>query len=255
MSIKKSIYYRSKSFVEKEDYKNLLKKNSINVIDGNNLSKEIIETLETVKNYINNSNVLIDIGTHKGLFSKAADLFFNFEKIICIEPNEGMNKLIKNNINSDKLLLKNVALSDQKGEISFFLHEDSSMNSIVESNHEILKNEFPYDNPDKIEEIKVKTDTLDNVINESKLDSHKYFIKIDTQGNELNVLKNGISTLKNTEVCLIEYMFFSPYESNYDFYDLVHFMKENDFVCLGALTIFKRPSKKISGVDFLFVKK
>jgi hypothetical protein len=32
-------------------------------------------------------------------------------------------------------------------------------------------------------------------------------------------------------------------------------MEIKGFDCKGALTISKRPSKKISGVDFLFIKK
>ena len=84
---------------------------------------------------------------------------------------------------------------------------------------------------------------------------HSLFIKIDTQGNELNVLKHSIQTLKYTKVLLIEFMFLNPYKNDFSFFDLISFLNKHDFICKGALTIFKRPSKKISGVDFLFVKK
>ena len=52
----------------------------------------------------------------------------------------------------------------------------------------------------------------------------KFILKIDTQGNELNVLRQGQKVLECTEMCLIEFMFFSPYKTNYTFDDLVTFM-------------------------------
>jgi FkbM family methyltransferase len=255
MNIKKSLYYRAKSFIIKEDFNSLLKRNNLSEVEFSNVSREMIETCETIANYQKQSNILLDIGAHKGLFSKVANAFFNFEKTICFEPNHLHNNTIKNNNRNSNLTIENIALSDQEGEASFYLHQDDSMNSIVDSDKKILKDEFPWDNPELMKETRVKTTTLDKYTEKNNLITNTFFIKIDTQGNELNVLKNGIKTLRKTEICLIEYMFLSPYNSTFSFFQLVEFMEYNGFDCKGALTILKRPSKKISGVDFLFVKK
>lgn len=118
------------------------------------------------------------------------------------------------------------------------------MNRIVKANYNILKEEFPWDNPDAMGETTVKTTTLDNYMARNQLINEKFLMKIDTQGNELNILKQGITTLRNIEICLIEHMFLSPYQSDYSFYDLLQFMDENAFDCKGALTLSKRHSKK-----------
>ena len=255
MNIKKSLYYHAKSFVTKEDFNSIINRNHLTQEALSNVSKEMIETCETIRNYKKNSNVLLDIGAHKGLFSKVANAFFHFDKTICFEPNNSHNDTIQNNNLTVNCAIENIALSDQEGEISFYLHQDDSMNSSVNSDDKILNDDFPWDNPDKIKETTARTTTLDNYIKQINLKDNTFFIKIDTQGNELSVLKNGVKTLKKTEICLIEYMFFSPYDSKFSFFQLVEFMDLNGFDCKGALTINKRPSKKISGVDFLFIKK
>ena len=96
--------------------------------------------------------------------------------------------------------------------MTFHLHQDSSMNSIVESNIEVLNAEFPWDNPDLIDKNLVPTNTLDNYMKNLDTENYSLFIKIDTQGNELNVLKHSVQTLKLTKVLLIEFMFLSPYK-------------------------------------------
>jgi FkbM family methyltransferase len=255
MGIKNSIYYRLKSLLKKEELKNIASKYNIGFVKIKDSSFSDIESMETIINYLKNTNILIDIGAHKGLFTKTANSFFPFDKTICFEPNKVLHNTIKENNSNINLIIENMALSDKEGKATFHLHQDSSMNSIEESNPAVLKSEFPWDNPDLIKKMMVTTKTLDNYFKNPDFKNNLFFIKIDTQGNELNVLKHGIQVLKKTKVLLIEYMFLSPYKNESSFSDLIYFLNEHNFICKGALTIFKRPSKKISGVDFLFIKK
>lgn len=255
MNLKKSLYHRAKKIVQKENLKDALQRNKLNSA-FNDIPLEFIETMETIKNFKQDSTTLLDIGCHKGLFSKVANAFFKFDKTICFEPNSTLHADIKlNNHSNNKLVIEDIALSDKDGQVEFYLHHDNSMNSIVEAKSDILEKEFPWDDPKLMQKNIVKTTTLDNYVLNNKLYKEKFFLKIDTQGNELNILNKGINTLKHTEICLIEFMFTTPYNSDFYFYDLVKFMEENQFDCKGALSISKRPSKKISAVDFLFVKK
>jgi FkbM family methyltransferase len=212
--------------------------------------------LETAANYFNSANVLLDIGAHRGLFTRAANAFHPFERSICFEPNAGQNEAIMKNNRGVKCEVVNVALADKEDEVDYYLHQDDTMNSIVTSDERVLRDEFPWDQPEHMKSTTVKTTTLDGWLAGSDLPQDaRFFLKIDTQGNELNVLKHGITALKRTEACLVEFMFFSPYEKLFSFYELVEFMEKQGFDCAGALSIQKRPSKKVSAVDFLFVRK
>jgi FkbM family methyltransferase len=254
MNFKKSLYHRAKNFIENTDLENALTRNKLNDT-YKDIPLELIDTMETIKNFKLGANTLLDIGCHKGLFSKVANAFFKFDKTICFEPNNSLHAQIKLNNSGNKFVIEDIALSDQEGQTAFYMHQDNSMNSIVEAENAVLEKEFPWDNPNLMEKNIVKTTTLDNYVSNNALTQDKFFIKIDTQGNELNILKKGIDTLKRTEICLIEFMFTTPYKSDFYFYDLVKFMEENHFDCKGAVSISKRPSKKISAVDFLFVNK
>lgn len=255
MEIKKNIYYRLRSILKNIELKDIAVRNNIELKNIKDSSFSDLESMETISNYLKNTNILIDIGAYKGLFSKTANSFFSFEKTICFEPNKLLIDTIKKNNSNSNVIIENIALSDKQGTTTFFLHQDSTMNSILESKTEVLKSEFPWDNPELIYKSLVPTITLDNYMKDINTRNLSLFIKIDTQGNELNILKHSIRTLKFTKVLLVEFMFLNPYKKDFSFFDLISFLNKHNFICKGALTIFKRPSKKISGVDFLFVKK
>lgn len=252
MNLKRSIYYRAKNFIEKEDLNQIIRTNKLT--DCSEIPHETLTALETIKNHLKEATLLLDIGAHKGVFAKAANTFFNFEQTICFEPNSKLESHILRNTQSINCIIENLALSDKEGEIEFFLHEDDSMNSTLESDSKTLREEFPWDNPDLVQQTIIPTITLDSYIEKKGLSGKKCFLKLDTQGNELNILKHSTEVLRNTEMILTEYMFFTPYQRTFSFYDLIEFMKQHGFECKGPLSISKRPSHKVSAVDFLFVK-
>lgn len=256
MKLKQSLLFRARSFSEREAREEVISRNKISDEAVSGVSQTMLEVLETASNYFNSANVLLDIGAHKGLFTKAANAFHPFERSICFEPNAVQNDAILANNRGVKCEVANVALADKAGEVAYYLHQDDTMNSIVTSDEHVLREEFPWDQPEHMKSTTVKTTTLDAWIAESDLAAHsRFFLKIDTQGNELNVLKHATATLNRTEACLVEFMFFSPYEKLFSFFELVEFFEQQGFDCAGALSIQKRPSKKVSAVDFLFVRK
>jgi FkbM family methyltransferase len=254
MNIKQSIFGRVSNYVNRENFKSLLKRNGLNPIDFAEVPSDHIEMMETIQNFKQKSNVLLDIGAFNGQFSQTARAFFDFQEIVCFEPNQQQHEQIKKN-NGHHAVIENIALSDSTGaDVTFYLHEDASMNSTVDSHNEILKKEFPYSNPESILRTTVKTSTLDDYVAGRNWADAVFMIKIDTQGNELNILEQGTKTLQRTEICLIEYMFTSPYKTNYTFEEMNEFMHRQGFHCEGALSIRKRPSGRISAVDFMYVK-
>lgn len=256
MGLSESISFRMGKYVERQKRRDIFDRNGLSEQSLSDVPENFIEALETVKNYVSRSTILLDIGAHKGLFSKAANAMFKFDHTILFEPNAAHKPILENRLKSISHEVRNVALSDKAGEeVTFYLHQDDTMNSIIESSNEVLEAEFPYDAPDKMKKTTVKTDTLDESLAEILTKSPVFFLKIDTQGNELNVLQAGRAVLARTEICFIEYMFLSPYKNEFSFQDLVGFMDEQGFDCKGALSISKRPSKKVSAVDFLFVRR
>ena len=133
----------------------------------------------------------IDIGASGGLDNewKGMETYMN---IIGFEPDvEEYNKLIMNKNNHTYF---NIALSNKKEEKELYIRQSQGNSSFYENNYSII-NKFPHTERFKIiDKILIKTDALDNILKSDdyiKMD----FLKIDVEGDELNVLKGAQSIL------------------------------------------------------------
>jgi FkbM family methyltransferase len=145
------------------------------------------------------SNLFLDIGANIGYYSCVAKKFNSNMVVHGFEPMPSASKYFKNNcaINGfNDIQVHQTALTNFKGEATFhtninpkfpnetdFLYGDSSLNS---------------DATGKISrvEIKVKTDTLDNFVNDNlKPGQIIDLIKLDTEGTENLVLEGAMHVL------------------------------------------------------------
>lgn len=99
-----------------------------------------------------------------------------------------------------------------------------------------------------------RLNTLDNVLADT-LFHRPDFIKIDTQGYELEILKGGEKTLSSAEFVLLEVSFLDIYKNCPLVADVLHFMQAHGFVLYDICTLMKRPlDGTLYQSDFLFVK-
>lgn len=140
-------------------------------------------------------DTVIDVGANVGIFTSLA-LDMGATRVISFEPDENNYDLAKkNNPNAE---IYQMAVSDKTGETELFFTEGIGGHSIVKQLWD--------DRPDHYRSsgFKVKTITLDDIINIRSLDKID-FIKIDCEGAELDVLKgvsdyNLINKVKNISV-------------------------------------------------------
>jgi hypothetical protein len=82
----------------------------------------------------------------------------------------------------------------------------------------------------------------------------KYFMKIDTEGHELNVLRGAKKNLKNIDYVLTETRLVPCYNESYSFEQILQEMKLNDFR-FGLVAEVGSPFKKLYRyLDILWVK-
>lgn len=151
---------------------------------------------------IKNGDTVLDIGCHK-----AGYLYHMLKKvgqsgeIHAFEPQVNLFKdliNLKSSLKWDNVCISNLALSNISEKVVLHIPINGSK---TDSPGASLLNVFDENQPTVDQEI--ETDTLDNYCEKHCL--KPAFLKIDVEGNELEVLKGGINTLKkNKPKILIE---------------------------------------------------
>ena len=186
-------------------------------------------------------DIIFDIGAYRGEWSKLLDeTSLKNKQFYLFEANEENRPFL------EKLGYKfffNV-LSDRKKEVNFFSNISTGDSYLVE------QTSF-YQND--VKPILRKAITLDELVEKEKLPLPN-FLKIDTQGSELDILKGSkksISTcsLIYLECPIIEYNLNAPNLNQY-----IEYLNSINFVPLDVCEIHKM-DKILIQIDILFIKK
>ena len=144
---------------------------------------------------ITNTDIVIDIGAHIGLFALFASQFCKNGKIYCFEPVKENFEVLESNLilnNIKNVIAVNAAISTSNEKITIYLNEDESGHSMYVTG---------------AKKIQVKSFTLQDVFDSHKLEKCN-FIKIDCEGEEYKII-DSLSTPyfnKINKMC-IEYHF------------------------------------------------
>ena len=145
---------------------------------------------------IKDTDVVIDIGAHIGLFALFASQFCKNGKIYCFEPVKENFELLESNLvlnNIRNVISFNAAISINNDNITIYLNKDESGHSMYVVGSK---------------KIQVKAFTLQDVFDSNKLQKCD-FIKIDCEGEEYAIIDSLSTTYFNkiNKMC-IEYHFF-----------------------------------------------
>lgn len=199
-----------------------------------------------------NINYIFDVGSHRG---ESIDYFIklkNLKKIQSFEPQKDIFLVLKKKYkNNNKVILNQIALSQNENYKDFYINDLSSTSSFSRLNKKSLwlkiKNKILNKKNPIINKIKIRSLTIDKFIKQKKIKKID-LLKIDTEGHELEVLKGALKTIKEQKVkfILIELHFSKMYQ-NYSKKKIESFLAKNNFFLLKK---FKFPF--LSFVDNLY---
>lgn len=142
-------------------------------------------SLRLLRNMLPENGTFLDVGTHYGAYSLFAAKKCN-SKVISVEPVDENFELLSLNIKENNLTKNvethNVAASDEEGTAEFNIPWASDSAGFYE--HPLAET---------IKKVQVTVKKIDNVVKGRKID----FIKIDTEGHEVHVLKGMQETFRN----------------------------------------------------------
>ena len=190
--------------------------------------------------------ILIDVGAAGGLMPRLTSTIENI-KVIGFEPDErNFNKMIEEGkLKNPNYEILNTALYSEKTKLNLYLTKKSHDSSIYKPNTDVVKL-FP--NPERYEIVEVQlieTENLNNLLVQNHI-SLPHFIKLDTQGSELDILKGGSSCLDHVIGIETEIEFIELYENQPLFGDVDTYLRGYNFELWDLRKVF---SKRAQGFD------
>jgi FkbM family methyltransferase len=153
--------------------------------------------------------ILLDVGANIGQTIKEFLETFRTPRIFSFEPSPETFLLLRQNYaHLSNVQLENVALGDREGTLPFYVTKDYSVNdSLLRPNWNSGAREVP-----------IQVCTVDGYCNRLRIREID-LLKIDTQGNDANVLRGAPRMLKDGKIRLfyVEVMFTPMYEEQAGF--------------------------------------
>jgi len=182
---------------------------------------------ESLKKEKESGFTFLDIGCNKGFYTQnLINLFGQNNTFYLFDASDRFFDISKNKFeNKDNIKLFNSAVSDSVGTIEFY--ELESENDEVEgmsstNNRDVFKN---YKSIKKI----VDSITLDSFIDDNGVGDID-FIKIDTEGHELNVLKGMSKALRDKKIKFIQIEYGDCLlETGKNLDDIINFLSNYDY--------------------------
>jgi FkbM family methyltransferase len=205
--------------------------------------KKILLILKKI--FKKNIGTVIDIGAHRGETINFLIKNFKYNKIYAFEPNSESYNVLKKEIrsfNKNKdiyLINKGVGI---KNEEKFLIESTDSTSATycnLKSNSKYFKKKKFFFEYKTLKKQKTNILTLEAFFKEKKLKNVNY-LKIDTEGYELNVIKGLGKYIKKIRLIHFEHHYDDMYIKNYTFQDIHIYLSKNNFRKIYKLKMFFR---------------
>lgn len=185
-----------------------------------------LEVIKRIKNHLKSKNniVLFDVGANVGNYTKFLNQYFDKNRsIFCFEPSVNtFNQLELNTKGIDSIELINKGLGDKDEELTLY------SNNISNTQSSVLKRDMSHWDKDynlTNEEV-IQLTTLDDFCKENKIE-YIDFLKIDVEGNEMNLFNGSREMLQNGKVGFIQFEFgVASVDGKYFFKDVYYMLIE-----------------------------
>ena len=203
-----------------------------NLLDKHIHQKKILKYLKEKKIPI---EIWLDVGSHKGTYTDMILKNFNLQKAFLFEPQKKIFNYIKKKYKQKKYIYNyNVAVSNVTKDQKIFINKHDLTSSLTKANEKnlylkIKAKLFGGNIKDMItDEYMVKTIKLSNFLRIKKIKSID-LLKIDTEGNELKVLKGLGKKIIIIKAILIEFHNNKIYK-NYNSKLIHKYLLKNNFI-------------------------
>jgi FkbM family methyltransferase len=186
----------------------------------------------------------IDVGAYHGEWTRTFSRVFQGVPILMIEAQadkrdhlERTARRIGNCVDLETALLSR----EQGAEVQFFMMETGS--SI-----------YPENTTAPRHRIRMHTETLDTVVSRHPRLREPYFIKLDVQGAELDVLRGGAETLGKAEGVMLEASVLNYNEGAPGLREIIEFMEAEGFAIYDIANLMRLVTGDLCQLDAIFLR-
>ena len=171
---------------------------------------------------------LVDVGARGGVDPRWR-AFADVLRVVAIDADEHANPLPPADWGIARYDCIRAAVGPSAGSLNLYITRSPGCSSTLRPNNSLL-DQFPESERfDVVELATVRSLPLDQVVSDGRID-HVDFIKLDTQGSELSILKGATGALASAVGVEVEVEFVPMYEGPPLFGDVDAFMREKGFV-------------------------
>lgn len=182
-------------------------------------------------------SVILDVGANVGQSAETYSRIFPAATIYSIEPfPDSYDQLVAKRIPRVKPI--QAAMASVDGQRALHVNADSRANSLLPSSQQ-GRGIFP-EKLVQVGEIQVNLMTLDRLQQQEGFNTVD-FLKIDTQGSELEVLNGGPKLLPSVRVVQVESNFIPQYEGSSTFSEVDLCLREAGFRLYNIYNIYQDP--------------
>jgi FkbM family methyltransferase len=197
-----------------------------------------LDAFEVQKKIIGKTAPLIfDVGASEGSVVAKYKTIYPAAVIHAFEPQPDSFQKLKATVSAMKEIhCSNIALSEVRGKETFYKTSGYASSSLLTP---VRTGSFIDDHTGLAERYDVQLETLDNYTKSRDI-ANIDILKMDTQGNELNILKGGEELLKRGAIGLIytEIWFIKAYENQPFYEDIALYLRQFDYLPFGLYNIF-----------------
>jgi FkbM family methyltransferase len=210
-------------------------------------SPKFTEYVIKQKIFAENPLAVVDVGARGGPEPHWVH-YKDHVKIAAFEPDEKECEALNKRRTSSRITYYPVALHEKEGTYEFYELGTPDGASFYKMNYEFV-NRFPDEMDLEVKgHSRVRATTLDLFLAKNKA-AHADFIKVDTEGSELDVLQGAKNTLESSVLGISCEVLFVPWRSNKVFFsDVERFLYELGFK-LYDLSLHKYARKSFPGPE------
>ena len=180
---------------------------------------------------------ILDAGCNVGTFIDLVDEHLNIKNIYAFEPSKTCYIYLKNKYKNKKIKIYNLALSNKSKNQKFYEKEITSQSSFYREKSLVFK---------KLRNISTYNINCISIDQFNKKNKNIYHIvKIDCEGEDLNIIKGAKNLLKNNLIKLLKVEL--KFTEN-NFYEIINYLNKYKY---KLVTITKVKFNKYEAIDHL----